>query len=311
MRTLVTGGAGFIGSHLVERLLADGHRVRVLDDFSTGTQENLAGSLARIELFPVPASDRGSLARAVQGAEIVFHLAALPSVARSAEAPLATHPACATSTLEVLDACRLAGVRRVVYASSSSVYGDAPGIVRSESDPLAPLSVYAASKLAGEYCCQAFGATYGLDCVRLRFFNVFGPRQRADSPYSGAVPRFARALLAGERPQIHGDGEQSRDFTFVDDVVRALVLAAHAPAAAGQAYNIGAGRSTSVAGLLAALQAVLGTEAVPLRLPARPGDVRHSRADISKAGADLGYAPRVPLEEGLRRTVAWLRSEGA
>jgi UDP-glucose 4-epimerase len=308
MRCLVTGGAGFIGSHLVERLLARGHQVRVLDDLATGNRENLRAVAAQIEIIEGSVTDPQCVQSTVQGSEWVFHLAALPSVARSIQTPLETHAVCATGTLTLLDAACRAGVRRFLYASSSSVYGNSPHIRRSESDSLSPLSPYAAAKLTGEYYCQCFAAVHGLQTVRLRFFNVFGPRQCADSPYAGVIPLFATTLLRGERPTIHGDGSQSRDFTFVGDVVEGLLLAAGTPEATAKVYNLGAGGTTSILELLRILQGLLGTSLEPHFLPARPGDVRHSCADIARARAELGYAPTVSLEDGLRRTVDAFRA---
>ena len=305
---LVTGGAGFIGSHLVESLTAAGRAVRVLDDLSTGLAENLAHISPAPELVRGSATDPDAAARAVAGCDTVFHLAALASVAKSVEDPLASHAACATGTLTVLDAARRAGVRRVVYAASASAYGGASDPAgQDEGTPLVALSPYAAAKLAGELYAEAFAHTYGLETVRLRFFNVFGPRQRADSPYSGVIAIFAALLAAGRAPTVHGDGLQSRDFVYVSDVARALVLAADTPGVSGRVYNVGAGGSVNLLELVAELNAALGTSAVPLHGPARAGDVRHSRAKIDRIRADLGYAPAVTFAEGLRRTLDWYR----
>jgi UDP-glucose 4-epimerase len=306
---LVTGGAGFIGSHLVERLLQMGWRVRVFDNFSTGKSANLATVLDRIELVRGSITDESPTRDAVDGCDVVFHLAALPSVARSLADPLTSHHVCATGTLQVLDAARQAGVRRLVYAASSSAYGGTPGALRTEADPVAPLSPYAASKLAGEHYCEACTTVYGLETVRLRFFNVFGPRQDARSPYTGVIALFAAALLEGRVPSIQGDGLQSRDFTYVANAVQALVRAATAPAAVGQVYNIGNGEATTVLGLVRRLNEILGTHVEPTHGPARPGDVRHSQADITRARRDLGYEPAIPFAEGLQRTVAALVAE--
>lgn len=300
---LVTGGAGFIGSHLVEALIAQGRRVRVLDDFSTGLRANLAHLRPAPEIIEGDVADAAAVKRAAQGAGVIFHLAALASVQRSIEAPADTHSVCATGTLNVLDAARRAGVRRVVYAASSSAYGIPSGDVQSESESLQPLSPYAAAKLAGELYAQSFTAAFGLETVRLRFFNIFGPRQRADSPYSGVIALFAAALSAGRTPTVFGDGLQSRDFTFVSDVVQALTRAAEVPGVAGKVYNIGTGRSTSLLDLIAALNRQLGTAMTPHHAPPRAGDVRHSRADISAARRDLGYEPAVSFEEGLAQTL--------
>ena len=300
---VVTGGAGFIGSHLVESLVAAGHAVRVLDDLSTGRRENLAAVADSVELIEGSVTDPRAVAAAVAGARTVFHLAALPSVQRSVEDPRSTHDVCAGGTLTVLEASRRAGVRRVVYAASSSAYGDTPGSVRVESDPLSPMSPYAAAKLAGEYYCQAFQTTYGLETVRLRFFNIFGPRQRADSPYSGVIALFTAAMAAGRRPTVFGDGLQSRDFTYVANAVQAVTRAADAPRAAGHVYNVGSGGGTNLLELVAHLNTRLGTDLRPTFGEARAGDVRHSCADVSAARRDLGYEPQVSFPEGLGRTV--------
>jgi UDP-glucose 4-epimerase len=308
-KCLVTGGGGFIGSHLVEHLVAQGHPVRVLDDFSTGNEANLQAVRGKVELVRGSVTDPAAVGRAVEGREVVFHLAALPSVARSVEEPVLSHEACATGTLNVLDAARRGGVRRVVYAASSSAYGDTPGAVRVEEDPIAPLSPYAAAKLAGEHYCRCFTVCYGLETVRLRFFNIFGPRQDPRSPYSGVIALFTAAMAEGRVPRIDGDGEQSRDFTYVANAVQAVYKAATAPAAVGNVYNIGTGSSTSVLQLVAELNRLLGKKVEPTHGPPRAGDVRHSQADVSKARRDLGYEPSVSFAEGLKRTLeAHLRS---
>jgi UDP-glucose 4-epimerase len=304
---LVTGGAGFIGSHLVERLLAGGHRVRVLDALSTGKRENLRAVEDQVTFLEGSVIDPAAVAKAVQGCARVFHLAALPSVTRSVEDPLATHAVCATGTLQVLEAARRAGVQRVVYAASSSAYGDLPGAVRSEDDPARPLSPYAVAKLTGEYYCQCFTRLFGLETIRLRFFNVFGPRQDSHNPYSGVIALFIAAMASGRRPTIHGDGLQSRDFTYVDNAVEALCLAAEVAHAVGQVYNVGNGGSTTLLDLVRLLNALLGTQIQPSHGPARPGDVRHSRANLTRTRSDLGYEPAVSFEDGLARTVTACR----
>jgi UDP-glucose 4-epimerase len=302
-RCLVTGGAGFIGSHLVQGLSDGGWSVRTFDDFSTGLRENLAG-VANVEIVEGTVTDVSAVERAVAGCEVVFHLAALASVAKSIEDPVASHEACATGTLNVLNAARKAGSRRVVYAGSASAYGGASDPAgQDEETPLVALSPYAAAKLAGEFYCQAFAASYSLETVRLRFFNVFGPRQRADSPYSGVIAIFAAALAAGRPLTVHGDGLQSRDFVHVSDVVNALLLAASVSGVSGRVYNVGTGKSVTLLELIAALNRTLGTSAVPAHGPTRTGDVRHSRAKIDRIQKELGYAPRISFEEGLRRTL--------
>lgn len=306
---LVTGGAGFIGSHLVESLARRGQRVRVVDDFSTGLSSNLAHIEPAPEIIEGDVANAAVIQRAVQGVGVIFHLAALASVQRSIEAPEDTHHVCASGTLNVLDTARRAGVRRFVYAASSSAYGIPAGEVQTENDPLAPLSPYAAAKLAGEFYAQSFTAAFGLETVRLRFFNIFGPRQRADSPYSGVIALFAAALNAGRTPTIYGDGLQTRDFTFVTDVVQALMHAAQTPGISGRVYNIGTGRGTSVLDLVAALNRQLGTNIAPQHAAPRAGDVRHSRADISRARQELDYQPEVSFEDGLARTLAWYRRQ--
>ena len=310
--SLVTGGAGFIGSHLVEALVRLGRSVRVFDDFSTGYRENLGEISPAPEVVEGSLSDPNAVDRVVAGCDLVFHLGALASVAKSVEDPLLSHTVNATGTLNVLDAARRHGVRRVVYAGSASAYGgasDPDG--QYEDTPLCALSPYAAAKLAGEFYCQGFAASYGLETVRLRFFNVFGPRQRADSPYSGVIAIFAAALSAGRTPSVHGDGLQSRDFVSVVDVARVLILAADTPGVSGRVYNVGTGNSVTVLDLIAVLNRLLGTNAVPIHGPARAGDVRHSRAKIGQIVRDLGYAPTVTFEEGLRKTLEWYKTQRA
>jgi UDP-glucose 4-epimerase len=302
---LVTGGAGFIGSHLVEALSAQGRPVRVLDDLSTGQASNLDHIAAKPELIRGCVTDADAVARATEGCEVVFHLAALASVAKSVEDPPASHAACATGALNVLHAARKAGARRLVYAGSASAYGGASDLAGQDEDtPLVALSPYAAAKLAGEFYAQSFAHTYGFETVRLRFFNVFGPRQRADSPYSGVIAIFASLLAAGRTPTVFGDGLQSRDFVFVTDVVQALLLASEVPGVSGRVYNVGTGGSVTLLDLIRELNAILGTNAVPTFAPARAGDVRDSRAKIGRIRAELGYAPKVSFADGLRQTLA-------
>ena len=305
-RCLVTGGAGFIGSHLVQNLLARGCQVRVLDDLSTGHAVNLPAG-AKVEFMQGSITDAARIAEAIRDCHVVFHLAALPSVTKSVEDPLSSHQVTATGTVYVLDAARRAKVKRLVYAASSSAYGDQPGAVRTEDDLLIPLSPYAAAKLAGEHYCRAFTEVYGLETVRLRFFNVFGPRQDPKSPYTGVIALFVAAMSAGKQPNVFGDGLQTRDFVYVENVVQALLQAAVAPAASGNVYNIGNGQAVTVLDLVKHLNDLLGTKLPPVHAAPRAGDVRYSQADISRARRDLGYDPKVSFVEGLRRTLAWYK----
>jgi UDP-glucose 4-epimerase len=305
---LVTGGAGFIGSHLAEALVAAGHRVRVLDNFSTGRLANLARLAGTVEVVRGDLTDLDVVRQASRGAELVFHEAALASVPRSVADPLATHQACATGTLHVLMAAREAQVRRVIYAASSSAYGDGVRVAKRETDPPLPQSPYAVAKLVGEHYCAVFHHVYGLETVRLRYFNVFGPRQPPDGPYSAVIPRFIEAMLAGRPPLIHGDGLQSRDFTHVSDVVQANLLAAQAPRAAGKVYNIACGRRTTLLRLVELINELLGTHIAPAHGERRPGDVRHSQADIAQAQADLGFCPCTDLRHGLENCVEYYRA---
>lgn len=305
---LVTGGAGFIGSHIVEALVKRGDSVRILDNFSTGFRHNLSGFSESVEVFEADVTDADAVAQAVEGVDCVFHQAALASVPRSVEHPLDTNAACVTGTLTVLDQARRAGVRRVVYAASSSAYGDQPFSSKREIDLPSPLSPYAVAKLAAEYYCHAFYHTYGLETVCIRYFNVFGPRQDPDSPYSAVIPLFITSLLAGKSPTVYGDGEQSRDFTFVENVVHGNLLAADADGVAGLTMNVANGRSTSLLSLIQQLNDLLGTNVEPDFAKPRVGDVKHSLADITRAEQLLGYAPPVPFEEGLRRSINYYRS---
>jgi UDP-glucose 4-epimerase len=308
---LVTGGAGFIGSHLVEALLEQGWRVRVLDNFSTGDRANLDGVLQRIDLVEGDITELETVRAATRGCEVVFHQAALASVPRSVANPLATHRACVDGTLHVLLAARDAGVRRVVYAASSSAYGNSARLPKGESDPTAPLSPYAVAKLAGEQYCAAFSEVYRLETVRLRYFNVFGPRQTPDSPYAAVIPLFIQALATGKRPTIHGDGRQSRDFTYIADVVQANLRAAEAPGVSGRVYNVACGARTSLLELIDHLNALLGTRISPVHTAARAGDVKHSLADIQRARDELGYRPATDVPAGLKRCLEWWRQRAA
>lgn len=306
-RFLVTGGAGFIGSALARALRARGDEVTVIDNFSTGKRENLA-DVSGVEIVEGDILDDDLLARAVRGASVIFHEAAIPSVPRSIAEPIPTHDVNATGTLKVLLAARRAGVRRVVYAGSSSAYGDAPTLPKVETMPPAPLSPYAVSKLTGEYYCQAFHTVHGLETVCLRYFNVFGPRQDPHSQYAAVIPRFITAAMQGVPAQIFGDGKQSRDFCFIDNVVNANLLAAAAPAAvSGKVFNIACGMAASLNEVLDMLEGILDRKVARVHDPGRAGDVRHSLADIQQARALLNYEPAVSFAEGLRRTAEWFR----
>jgi UDP-glucose 4-epimerase len=304
---LVTGGAGFIGSHIAAALVERGDRVRVLDNLSTGHLSNMNSFRDRIEFIQGDVTDAGLAAKAVQGVDCIFHEAALASVPASVERPLDSHAACATGTVTVLDAARRAGVRRVVYAASSAAYGNQPSSSKRETDLPAPLSPYAAAKLSGEFYCQAFWSTFGLETAAIRYFNVFGPRQDPNSPYSAVIPLFITAMLSGRQPVIYGDGGQSRDFSFVANVVHANLLAADAADAAGRTINAADGRSIDLLTLLDVLNRLLGMNVKPQFAPPRPGDVRESRADIALARKLLGYEPQVDFEEGLRRSIDYYR----
>ena len=304
---LVTGGAGFIGSSIAAALVARGDNVRVLDNLCSGFKQNLE-NLEKVDLFEGDVTDPDAVAKAVEGVDVVFHQAALASVPLSVERPLATNHACVTGTVNVLDQARRAGVRRVVYAASSSAYGDSPFCSKREADLPAPLSPYAVAKLAGEHYCHAFYHTYGLETVCIRYFNVFGPRQDPGSPYSAVIPLFITALLNGQRPKIFGDGKQTRDFTYIANIVHGNLLAMDAPAAAGRTINLADGRSTSLLELLDALNKILGTDVKPIFEEARVGDVRDSLADITNAVELLNYKPVVSFEEGLRKTVEAYRN---
>ena len=305
---LVTGGAGFIGSHIATALVERGDHVRVIDNLSTGTRANLAHLGDKVELIEADLLDAVALEQAIDGVDIIYHQAALASVPRSVEKPLDTNAACVTATLMLLDAARRAEVRRVIYAGSSSAYGNQPFMSKRESDLAIPLSPYAAAKLAGEYYCRAFTETYGLETVAIRYFNVFGPRQDPNSEYSAVIPLFVTAMLAGRKPTVYGDGFQSRDFTFIDNVVAGNLAAAEAPGAAGRVFNVACGRQFNLLELIASINRVLGTEIEPEFSDPRPGDVRESLADISAAQEVLGYAPVVDFEEGLRRSIDYYRS---
>ena len=309
LKVLVTGGAGFIGSHVVERLLGEGHEVRVIDNLSTGRRSNLAAVANEIELAAGDIRELSELTVAARGCNAVIHLAAVPSVPRSIADPIATHTANANGTLNVLIAARDAGAGRVVFASSSSIYGSGPELPKRESLRPLPISPYAVSKLAAENYCRSFYEVFGLETVALRYFNVFGPRQDPRSEYAAVIPKFIWAFRLGEPPVIFGDGEQSRDFTYVENAVEANMLALDAERVGGRVYNIACGERITLNRLASILRDQTGAEVLPLSGPPRPGEVRHSVADIELARNELGYEPRVALEEGLLRTVACSREE--
>jgi UDP-glucose 4-epimerase len=307
---LVTGGAGFIGSHIVERLRSRGEKVRIADDFSSGRRENVP---AGVEVVEGDLADPAVATKAVAGCEFVIHQAAIPSVPRSVNDPVRSNRANVDGTLNVLIAARDAGARRLVFAGSSSVYGDAAVLPKREDMRPAPLSPYALQKLIGEQYCQIFTRLYGLETVVTRYFNVFGPRQQPGSPYSGVISLFIEALAEGRAPKIHGDGKQTRDFTFVGDVVTGVLRCCEAPNVSGEVINVAAGGRISLLELIRSLQVILHANVAPEFGPSREGDVRDSQADIGKARKLLGFAPSVPFDEGLRQTVAWFqtRSGGA
>lgn len=306
---LVTGGAGFIGSHLVDALLDGGARVRVIDNFSTGFRHNLAHreSDPELQLVEGDISEATTASSAVDGVDVIFHHAAMASVPRSIREPALCHRWCATSTVQLLQAGAAAGVRRLVLASTSAAYGNSEHVSKRESDPVSPLSPYAAAKLAAEAYCQAFAASFPMETVVLRYFNVFGPRQDPQSEYSAVIPRFVSMILSGERPVIYGDGRQSRDFVYVGDVARANLLAATVPAAAGGIFNIARGQRTTLLELLGLLRDLLGRSIEPHHQPPRVGDVRDSLADIGQARRRLGFEPTVDMAQGLGHSIDYYR----
>jgi nucleoside-diphosphate-sugar epimerase len=308
MRMVVTGGAGFIGSHIVEELLRRGAEVVVVDDFSTGKEANLAGMKGRLEVVRASICDLEALRSALRGAGSVIHLAARTSVPRSVADPIESNRVNVEGTLNVLVATHDAGARRVVVAASSSAYGETPTLPKVETMQPTPISPYGVSKLAGELYARVFGQCYGLENVSLRYFNVFGPRQDPGSPYSGVLSRFCAALLNGQPPTVYGDGEQSRDFTYVSNVVDATLRAAETPGVSGMVFNVGTGGRFTLNHTLALLGRISGKPAQAKHDPPRSGDIRDSQADISLARKMLGYVPSVDLEEGLRRTWEWYKS---
>jgi UDP-glucose 4-epimerase len=311
-KVLVTGGAGFIGSNLTEALLKQGHRVRVLDDFSTGKRENLLydETYPSLEMVEGDIRDLAVCQKAMKGIEHVFHQAALPSVQRSVEDPLGSNAVNAGGTLNILFAAREETVKRVIYASSSSIYGDTPTLPKLEEMPANPLSPYALQKYIGEQYCRLFYQLYGLETVSLRYFNIFGPKQDPASVYSSVIPRFIDALLKGHPPLIFGDGEQSRDFTYIDNVVRANLLAMSAEHLQGEAINIACGKRVSLNQLLNILKEIVGSKVSPVHEEPRKGDVKHSLADINKGKRLLNYDPQVGIEMGLKKTVEFFQKQG-
>jgi nucleoside-diphosphate-sugar epimerase len=303
---LVTGGAGFIGSHLAEELLRRGHRVRVADNLMTGKRTNLA-SIEAAEFLEGDLADLPFAAQAVAGMDYVLHQAAIPSVPRSVEDPVTSNRANITATMNTLWAAKDAGVRRLVYAASSSAYGNTPTLPKREDMPTDPLSPYALQKFVGEQYCRLFTNLYGFETVSIRYFNVFGPRQDPGSPYSGVISQFATALLAGRQPTIYGDGEQTRDFTYVANVVDGVLRACEAPKANGEVINVATAGRISLNDLVRVMNRIIGSSVQPIYGEPRAGDVRDSQADISKAKALLGYTPTVSLEEGLKLTLDWFR----
>jgi UDP-glucose 4-epimerase len=305
---LVTGGAGFIGSHMVQALVKAGHVVHVVDNFSTGKRENLAPVQDQITLHEISITDLDALQAAMQSVDFVFHFAAMPSVPRSVADPLGSNAQNITGSLNVLLAARDNDVKRVVYAGSSSAYGGLHADYAAEDMPPHPMSPYAVAKLAAEHYCQAFTHVYGLETVTVRYFNVFGPRQDPNSAYAAVIPKFIMAMLKGDPPPVEGDGLQSRDFTYIDNIIHGNMLACHTPGVAGQVFNIALGGSITLLDMIAVLNQMLGTAIEPVFLAPRPGDVRHSRAAIGKARQYLGYEPQVSFENGLTRTLDWYKS---
>lgn len=309
IKALVTGGAGFIGSHVVDGLLARGETVRVLDNFSTGTRANLEHLKGRIEIIEGDLRDEAAVKRAVEGVQVIFHLACVPSVPRSIAEPIAACDINVVGGARLYDAARKAGVRRVVFSGSSSVYGETPELPKRESMLPRPLSPYAVVKLAVEHLGQVYTRIYGLQVVGLRYFNVFGPRQDPKSDYAAVIPRFMRSVFEGKAPTIYGTGEQTRDFTFVSDVVAANLLAAEKMDVAGETFNIAGGRQTTINDIAHRVAALAGSSLLPNYQPARPGDVLHSHAAITQAQTRLGWRPEVSLEDGLKKTWEWFRTQ--
>ena len=304
---LVTGGAGFIGSNICRRLVAEGYRVRVLDNLLTGKKANLDGILDRVEFIEADMGDPEVARAAMQGIDVVFHEGALPSVPRSVDDPALTHRHCVDATFTLLMAARDAGIKRFVYAASSSAYGDTPTLPKVETMPTSPLSPYAVGKLVGEYYCSVFAQVYGLETISLRYFNVFGPYQDPASQYAAAIPAFVCAILKDQSPTIYGDGEQSRDFTYIDNVVEANLCAARAPKTAGQVVNVACGEAVTVNQIIAMINDALGKQVRAVYEPARAGDVKHSLADITAAGELINFKPVISFQDGLQKAIAWYR----
>ena len=304
---VVTGGGGFIGSHIIENLVRQRNTVKIIDNFSTGKRENIDAFKNDVEIIDADLAETKNLAQFLKGADYVIHQAAIPSVPKSILDPLKSHNANVNGTLNLLLACRDAGVKRFVYASSSSLYGDSPTLPKHESMMPNPLSPYGAQKLFAEMYCQVFTKAYGLETVSLRYFNVFGPRQDSTSQYSGVLALFIPAVLQGRRPTIYGDGLQSRDFTYVQNVVEANLLACKVPGVAGQVFNVACGDRITVNSMLHQINKIVGVDISPIYAEPRSGDIKHSQADITRAREHLGYEPKVSFEEGLRATVEWYR----
>jgi nucleoside-diphosphate-sugar epimerase len=306
-RYVVTGGGGFIGSHIVEELVRRNETVTVIDNFSTGKHENVEPFEGDVDVIEADIAEAKNLTQFLKGADYVIHQAAIPSVPKSIIDPVKSHNANVNGTLRLLVACREAGVKRVVYASSSSLYGDSPTLPKHEGMMPNPLSPYGAQKLFGEMYCQVFTRAYGLETVALRYFNVFGPRQDATSQYSGVLALFIPAVLQDRRPTIHGDGLQSRDFTFVKNVVEANLLACKAPGVGGEVFNIACGDRITVNSMLQQINKITGKDIAPIYGDPRKGDIKHSHADITRAKERLGYQPKVSFEDGLKSTIEWYR----
>lgn len=304
---LVTGGAGFIGSHLVHGLVERGHRVRVLDDFSSGKRANLEGVGTRIELIEGTMVDAATCRKSCEGVRFVLHQGAVPSVPKSIEDPVTSHRANVDGTFNMLLAARDTGVKRFIYAASSSAYGDSAKLPKVETILADPMSPYGAQKLMGEHYCRVFYLCYGLETLSIRYFNVFGPRQDPTSQYAAAIPAFVSAILRDEPPTVYGDGEQSRDFTYIDNVVEANLLAAKAPKTQGEAINVACGERVTVNQIIARINELLGKHVRPNYVDPRPGDIKHSWADISLAERLIGYRPVVTFDEGLRRAIEWYK----